>query len=180
MEEAAGKACGDEIKQVMQLKKTIEDNNVSINNRRKAISELQKIVPGYHASLSDEGKLIGHNSKLIDIYVKQLKNMAMIKEAISRQTDLEFRYKRFESSTPDNITEAFYNERMGGMDEAQAAARAGASLAGYRAWKAQMKRMDGEKEQLDSIIEQKTKANQALADQAAQLLCPSSFAGRCP
>ena len=169
MEEAAGKACGDEIKQVMQLKKTIEDNNVSINNRRKAISELQKIVPGYHASLSDEGKLIGHNSKLIDIYVKQLKNMAMIKEAISRQTDLEFRYKRFESSTPDNITEAFYNERMGGMDEAQAAARAGASLAGYRAWKAQMKRMDGEKEQLDSIIEQKTKANQALADQANSL-----------
>lgn len=169
MEEAAGKACGEEVRQIERLKKTIEDNNVSVHNRRKAIEELQKIVPGYHASLSDEGKLIGHNSKLIDIYVKQLKNMAMIKEAISRQTDLEFKYKKFEQETPKNMMDAFFNERMNGMDESQAAARAGASLAGYRAWKAQMRRMDDEKEQLNGIIEARTKENQTLADQSNKL-----------
>lgn len=169
MEEAAGKACSEEVKHIERLKKTIEDNNVSVHNRRKAIEELQKIIPGYHASLSDEGKLIGHNSKLIDVYVKQLKNMAMIKEAISRQTDLEFKYKKFEQETPDNIMNAFYNEKMDGMDESQAAARAGTSLAGYRAWKSQMRRMDDEKEQLNGIIESRTKENQALADQVDKL-----------
>ena len=169
MEEAAGKACGEEVRKIDLLKKTIEDNNVSVHNRRKAIEELQKIIPGYHASLSDEGKLIGHNSQMIDLYVKQLKNMAMIKEAISRQTDLEFKYQKFEQETPENIMNAFFNEKMNGMDEAQAAASASASLAGYRAWKSQMSRLDAEKEQLNNIIDARTKENQALTDQANKL-----------
>ena len=165
MEAAVDKSTSEEITKIKMLKKTVEDGNVSIGNRRRAIQELEQIVPGYHASLSDEGKLIGHNSDMIEIYVKQLKNMAMIKEAISRQTDLEFRYKKFSEQTPNNLMDAFFNERMNGMSEAEAAARANASLMGYRAWKAQMRRLDAEKEQLNSIIEARTKENQTLADQ---------------
>lgn len=169
MEEAAGKACGEEVRQIEQLKKTIENNNLSIKNRQTAIEEMQKIIPGYHASLTDEGNLIGHNSKMIDIYVKQLKNMAMIKEAISRQTDLEFKYKKFEQETPENLMDAFFQEKTNGMDEAQAAAKANASLAAYRAWKAKMRKLDQEKEQLDGIIEARTKENQDLTDQTNEL-----------
>ena len=169
IEETATKSVSDETKHIAILKNTIEDNTVSIANRRKAIEELQEIIPGYHASLTDEGKLLGHNSQIIDIYVQQLKNMAVIKEAISRHTDLDFRYRKFEQETPENIMNAFANEKIGGMDESQAAAHANASPSAYRAWKAQLKRLDDEKAELDGIINSKTRANQALADKIQDL-----------
>ncbi|MBQ8466541.1 MAG: phage tail tape measure protein [Prevotella sp.] len=170
IQEAADRSVADEIAQINMLRKTIEDNTVSIGNRRDAIEKLQEIVPDYHASLSEEGVLIGHNSQVLDIYVKQLKNMAMIKEAISRQTDLEFRYKEFSDETPDNIMNAYFNEQVNGMSENEAIAAASASPTGYRTWKKQMKALDEEKEQLNNIIESRTAENQELSDQAKKLM----------
>ena len=170
IQEAADRSVADEIAQINMLRKTIEDNTVSIGNRRDAIEKLQEIVPDYHASLSEEGVLIGHNSQVLDIYVKQLKNMAMIKEAISRQTDLEFRYKEFSDETPDNIMNAYFNEQVNGMSENEAIAAASASPTEYRTWKKQMKALDEEKEQLNNIIESRTAENQELSDQAKKLM----------
>ena len=170
IQEAADRSVANEISQIEMLRKTIEDNTVSIGNRRDAIEKLQEIVPDYHASLSDEGVLIGHNSQVLDIYVKQLKNMAMIKEAISRQTDLEFRYKKFSDETPNNIMNAYFNEQVNGMSENEAIAAASASPTGYRAWKKQVQALDEEKKQLNNIIDSRTLENQELSDQAKKLM----------
>ena len=79
IEEEADRNTREEISRIEQLRKTIENEALSVNNRRKAIEELQQIVPGYHASISEEGRLYNHNVQILKNYTEQLKNSAKIK-----------------------------------------------------------------------------------------------------
>ena len=78
----------DEITRIERLRRTIEDETLSVHNRRKAIEELQQIVPNYHASISEEGKLYGHNAQILKNYTEQLKNSAKIKAAYGAAEEL--------------------------------------------------------------------------------------------
>ena len=51
----------------------VRDNNISIDQRRKALQELQEIVPEYHASLSKEGQLIEGNTVFLEKYIEKLR-----------------------------------------------------------------------------------------------------------
>ena len=51
----------------------IRDNNIGIDQRRKALQELQEIVPEYHASLSKEGQLIEGNTVFLEKYIEKLR-----------------------------------------------------------------------------------------------------------
>ena len=58
---------------VERLRWTVENNNISLENRRKALAELQAIVPAYNASLTDEGVLINNNTEALKGYLEQLR-----------------------------------------------------------------------------------------------------------
>ena len=176
-EEEVKKSTAEEIMRIEILRKTIEDSNVSIDNRRKAIEELQSIVPDYHASLTEEGRLIGHNAEILDIYVKQLKNSSMIQHAVAQLTEVELRYKKFSDETPDNIMNAYMNEKIMGMKEGDAMREAAVSPSGYRAWKAQLASIEAEKAQWEGIINSRTAENQQLADQVRALNAQSGNGG---
>jgi TP901 family phage tail tape measure protein len=64
----------EEAARVNILTGTIENNNLSLKNRRNAIDKLKQIIPEYNASLSNEGKLIGHNTTQINAYLKSVEN----------------------------------------------------------------------------------------------------------
>lgn len=169
IEEEANRNTRDEISKIERLRKTVEDETLSVNNRRKAIEELQQIVPGYHASISEEGRLYGHNAKILKNYTEQLKNSARIKAALDKLPELERQRDEHFNNAPSNIQNAYFNEKQGGMDESSAMRQANVSPSGYRAWKAKMKKFDAAVAQYNSIVDNMTAANQKLADEAETL-----------
>ena len=169
IEEEADRNTYNEISKIERLRKTVEDETLSVNNRRKAIEELQQIVPGYHASISEEGRLYGHNAKILKNYTEQLKNSARIKAALDKLPELEKQRDEHFNNAPANIQDAYFNEKQGGMDESSAMRQANVSPSGYRAWKAKMKKFDAAVDQYNSIVDNMTAANQKLADEAETL-----------
>lgn len=165
IEKEARMNSAEEIKRIDLLKRTIEDETVSIENRRKAIEELQSIIPDYHASLSDEGKLIGHNAEVLGIYVEQLKNKAKIDAALAKLPEATERRKKLQNEASDRMVNAMFYESEG-MNADEAAGKAGASPSAYRAWKAQLEAADREERELNRIIDDLTAQNMELADQA--------------
>ena len=165
IEKEARMNSAEEIKRIDILKRTIEDETVSIENRRKAIEELQSIIPDYHASLSDEGKLIGHNAEVLGIYVEQLKNKAKIDAALAKLPEATERRKKLQNEASDRMVNAMFYESEG-MNADEAAGKAGASPSAYRAWKAQLEAADREEKELNRIIDDLTARNMELADQA--------------
>ena len=158
----------DEITRIERLRRTIEDETLSVHNRRKAIEELQQIVPNYHASISEEGKLYGHNAQILKNYTEQLKNSAKIKAALDKLPEAEKERDSHFNQASAGIQNAYFNERQG-QDEGEAIRRANVSPSAYRAWKMQQKKLDAAVTQYNSIVDTLTADNQRLADDAAKL-----------
>lgn len=169
IEEEADRNTRDEISKIERLKKTVEDETLSVHNRRKAIEELQQIVPGYHASISEEGRLYGHNVKILKNYTEQLKNSARIKAALDKLPEAEKERDKWFNEAPENIQNAYLNEKLFHMPETDAMREATVSPSGYRAWKVKLARLDAAVAQYNSIVDTMTAANQKLADEAAAL-----------
>lgn len=169
IEDEANRNSQQEISRIERLRKTVEDETLSVNNRRKAIEELQQIIPGYHASISEEGRLYGHNIKILKNYTEQLKNSARIKAALDKLPEAEKERDKWFSEAPENFQEAYFNEKTFHMNEADATRKSSASPSGYRAWKAKLIKLDAAVEQYNSIVDSMTAANQRLADEASSL-----------
>lgn len=166
--EEADRNTREEINRIEQLKRTIENESLSVNKRRKAIEELQQIIPDYHASISEEGQLYGHNIKILKYYTEQLKNSAKIKAALDKLPDAEHQRDVHFNDAPHNIQDAYFNEKQG-QSESEAIRSANVSPAAYRAWKLQQSRLDKTVTQYNNIIESLTADNQRLADEAEKL-----------
>ena len=169
IEEEADRNTHDEITKIERLKKTVEDETLSVNNRRKAIEELQQIVPGYHASISEEGKLYGHNVKILKNYTEQLKNSARIKAALDKLPEAEKERKKWFEEAPENMQDAYINEKIFHKPETDAMRESTVSPSAYRAWKAKLARLDKAVSEYNSIIDTLTAENQRLSDEAAAL-----------
>lgn len=169
VEAEARKNSTEDITRVEMLKAVIEDETVSIRNRRKAIEELQGIIPDYHASLTDEGKLIGHNAEMLGIYVQQLKNTAKIQAAMAKLPEAEERLMKIQKSAPDNLKDALVYENLEGLSPEEAAGKAAASPTAYKVFKKQLQEADNEVKMLNRLIDDLTAQNQSLSDQAASV-----------
>ena len=167
IEDEADRNTAGEVARIDRLRRTIEDEAVSVNNRRKAIEELQQIVPDYHASISEEGRLYGHNVQILKNYTEQLKNSARIKAALDKLPDAEKERDEHFNEAPANIQNAWFNERMG-MSETDAMREAAVSPSGYRAWKAKFRKLEAAVSQYNGIVDSLTAENQRLADEAAE------------
>ena len=176
IDEEADRNTRGEITRIEQLKNTIENETLSVNNRRKAIEELQQIIPNYHASISEEGKLYGHNIQILRNYTEQLKNSAKIKAALDKLPDAEKERDEHFNKATQNIQSAYFNEKMSGLSESDAMRSANVSPTAYRAWKLQQKKLDAAVNQYNTLIDSLTVDNQRLADEAAKL-SPKSGGG---
>lgn len=64
---------------VETLTKIVHNNNIRLDERRRALEELKKIVPGYHADLTKEGMLINDNTDALKEYLKNLEKATRAK-----------------------------------------------------------------------------------------------------
>lgn len=62
----------EEAFEIEKLRKLIDDENVSREEKLKAINRLKEIIPGYTAELSKEGVVTDQNTQAIDNYLSRL------------------------------------------------------------------------------------------------------------
>lgn len=81
---------------IKALTTMIEDDNVALGERRKALEELNRIVPDYNGQLNEEGSLIMNNTRALDEYLKRLKqeitmkaNRDKLEALFKEQTEVE-------------------------------------------------------------------------------------------
>ena len=99
--EEANRKTAEEVAKIDQLRRRVENQTLSYQERNKALLELKRLVPAYHASLKKSGKLIDNNTEAIDRYIEKLKDQAYVealqdklREAYRRQQDAELVVKR--------------------------------------------------------------------------------------
>ena len=99
--EEANRKTAEEVAKIDQLRRRVENQTLSYQERNKALLELKRLVPEYHASLKKSGKLIDNNTEAIDRYIEKLKDQAYVealqdklREAYRRQQDAELVVKR--------------------------------------------------------------------------------------
>lgn len=78
-----------EITRLRQLQRIVEDNNLKLDDRRKALAEIRKMVPSYHGSLTNEGKLINNNVSALQAYCNNLIAAAKAQAAFNRMVQLQ-------------------------------------------------------------------------------------------
>jgi tape measure domain-containing protein len=73
---------------ITALKSVLDNEKISIDERRKALVELQGIIPAYHAQLTNEGKLINENKVAIDEYLKSLEKQIYLTAIMDEKIEL--------------------------------------------------------------------------------------------
>ena len=101
-DQAAGKYAEQKGK-IDQLTAAVNNSNLSLDYRRKALKQLQDMVPGYHASLTDEGKLINNNRDAINEYLAAL-DRKMKKQAYEEMLQEQYRKKAQAEMKKDEAT----------------------------------------------------------------------------
>lgn len=66
---------------IRALTSIINDNGVSLDERREALKKLKDIIPGYNALIDDEGTLTHNNTEAIKAYLVQLEKEIKLKAA---------------------------------------------------------------------------------------------------
>ena len=60
----ADASVAEQVTKFKQLRKTVEDNNAKLEDRKKALAEIKAIVPEYHGQLTSENRLINSNTAI--------------------------------------------------------------------------------------------------------------------
>ena len=118
-----------EKKKVEELRKIIESENTSREQKLNAINKLKEIIPGYVAELDKEGKVVDNNRKAIDDYLKSLKNKIRyeglanaLTQAQNKQIELESNVGFLKDKAKNgNFLNAFWMEIKNDIGKAQEA-----------------------------------------------------------
>ena len=99
--EEANRKTAEEVSKIDQLRRRVENQTLSYQERNQALLELKRLVPDYHASLNKSGQLINNNTEAIDRYIEKLKDQAYaealadkLRDAYKKQQDAELVVKR--------------------------------------------------------------------------------------
>ena len=74
---------------VRALTAIVENNNIALEQRKKALEELKSIVPDYHGELTEEGRLIKSNKLAIDDYCRSLREQIRLQAHRDQLMQLE-------------------------------------------------------------------------------------------
>lgn len=85
----ANESIAEQKGRIDDLRRTMNDQNLTYAERIKAIKELEAIIPGYHAWLTREGEIINENTKAMEDYIDSLRKAARVEAAKAKLVELE-------------------------------------------------------------------------------------------
>lgn len=83
---------------IRALTSIINDNGVSLDERREALKKLKDIIPGYNALIDDEGTLTNNNTEAIKAYLVQLEKEIKLKAAKQELENLYTKQRTLEKN----------------------------------------------------------------------------------
>ena len=89
IEKKVNKEYAEQAGRVKALTAIVENNNIALFERKKALEELRNLVPDYHGDLTKEGILINSNKEAIDEYCKSLRQMIRLQTHKDELQELE-------------------------------------------------------------------------------------------
>lgn len=162
VEEKAAERRKDEEAEIRVLTKIVHDNNISLDERQRALKRLKEIVPGYLADLTKEGELVNDNTEAITNYIKAMRQRAVmeimseeIKEMEKQRIEAERRLEDAKAKRDEELVKA-------GGDTSEQITRWGGGMSGamvtvltdYGAAAATVRRLEGE---LNELIQEQDK-----------------------
>ena len=100
-QEEANRRTAEEVAKIDQLRRKVQDQTLSYQERNAALEELKRLVPSYHASLKKSGELVNNNVEALDKYIEKLKDKAYAEalqeklvDAYKKQQDAELVLRR--------------------------------------------------------------------------------------
>lgn len=115
----------EEAFEIEKLRKLIDDENVSREEKLKAINRLKEIIPGYTAELSKEGSVTDQNTQAIDNYLSRLHDKieleateAKLKELYNDKADKRVEYEQKRESFLNSSLWFGYRKRRKESEEA--------------------------------------------------------------
>lgn len=152
VEAKAVKQYSEESAKIKALNRTLRDERVSIDERKKALDRLREIIPSYNGMLDEEGRLTRDNKQAIDEYLVSLERQIRLK---AYQSKLEELYKRQadQEEARQQASDDYWNERQNN------------SLSGYdrNGITAKLLRVIGMDEE-SNLKKQLDKADEAISD----------------
>lgn len=123
VKEEANKTYAEEAAQLKVLHEQVKNNNIKIDERRKALEKLHEKVPGYLGELTKEGKLIHDNTDALKAYLAERKKEIIYTaykdkwaESVKKEQDAldeqEMYQKRLDEATKD--VENYYKKNTSG------------------------------------------------------------------
>jgi TP901 family phage tail tape measure protein len=100
-EKRANEEYGEQAGKIRALTAIVENNNIALGERKKALDELKRIVPGYHADLTEEGRLINNNKEAIDEYCKSLRQQLKLEARKEQLMEIERQIAALEDQKAD-------------------------------------------------------------------------------
>lgn len=89
IDKQANEDTAEQITKLKQLERIVEDNNLKLEDRQKALTQLKKMVPSYHGTLTREGKLINNNVSALQAYCNNLIAAARAQAAFNKIVTLQ-------------------------------------------------------------------------------------------
>lgn len=105
---------------VRALTSIVENNNIALDVRKKALGELKAIVPGYLGDLTEEGRLVNSNTDAIDNYCKALQKQLRLEARKEMLMDIERQIAAAEMEKEKAIEDAEKALEAAGGDNTQA------------------------------------------------------------
>ncbi len=81
VQDQAEEKAAEESSRLEHLRKIVNDNTRSVQERKAAILDIQKVVPNYIATVNGEGNAYKRNTDLLNNYIKKLKEKALVEGA---------------------------------------------------------------------------------------------------
>lgn len=115
--------------EVVKLSRAVENNALSLKQRKAALERLKEIVPDYHADLTEEGELINNNREALDKYLDSLKasirakmNQEKLEETVTQQIPIEDKMRKLEGE--NEKLQGVLSDIRRSMENAQGAEKA--------------------------------------------------------
>lgn len=111
--EQANKSVAENVTQLKNLLHTVEDNNASLDERRKALNRIKEMVPEYHGTLTKEGRLINSNVLVLQQYINNLVKAARAQAAFNKMVQIQestLNHESLRNSRKGN--QEFYRQKM--------------------------------------------------------------------
>lgn len=105
---------------VRALTSIVENNNIALDVRKKALGELKAVVPGYLGDLTEEGRLVNSNTDAIDNYCKALQKQLRLEARKEMLMDIERQIAAAEMEKEKAIENAKEALEAAGGDDTQA------------------------------------------------------------